>query len=170
METLEAIFTRRSIRKFQDKKFDEKMLLEILKAGMYAPSAYNQQPWQFIVIDDRKLLDEIPKFHPYSNMLKTAPLAILVCADLKLEVAKDMWIFDCAAATQNILLAAHALGLGSVWLGCYLRDERVKGFKKLLNLPDHIIPISLIPIGYPSEEEKKVDRFKKDRIHKNKFK
>ena len=169
METLDAIFTRRSIRKFKDKKISKDVLDDILKAGMYAPSAYNEQPWQFIVIDDRKLLDEIPNVHPYASMCKTATLAILVCADLTKEKTKDLWILDCAAATQNIMLAAHDKNIGSVWVGVYFRKEHIEAFTKLLNLPKHIVPISLIPMGYSDEEIKKVDRFKKDRIHYNSF-
>ncbi len=169
MNTLEAILTRRSIRKFKDKKIPKKILNDILKAAMHAPSAYNQQPWQFIVIDDRKLLDEIPNIHPHSDMCKTAALAILVCADLTKEQTKDMWAFDCAAATQNIMLAAHDNNIGSVWVGIYFRKNYMDAFKKLFNLPQHIIPISLVPLGYPDEEIEKVDRFKKDRIHYNSF-
>lgn len=169
METLDVIYTRRSIRKFQNKKIEKDVLEVILKAGMYAPSAYNEQPWQFIVIDDRKLLNEIPNFHPHSNMCKTAPLAILVCADLTKEKTEDMWAFDCAAATQNIMLAARDKNIGSVWVGVYFRKDYIKAFTKFLNLPKHIVPISLVPMGYPDEEVSTVDRFKKDRIHYNSF-
>ena len=169
MNTIEAIETRRSIRKYNDKKIDKEILEEILKAGMYAPSAYNEQPWQFIVIDNKDLLDEIPTFHDHANMCKTAALAILVCVDLKKEKTEDMWLLDCAAATQNIMLAAFEKTIGSVWVGVYFRQNYIEGFKKLLNLPDHIIPISLIPMGYHDEEIKRVDRFKKDRIHYNSF-
>ena len=167
MDVTDAIFQRRSIRNFEDKKIPEDIVNEILKAAMYAPSAMNQQPWQFIVMDDRKLLDEIPKFHPYSAMCKTAPMAILVCADLSLEKSKDNWTLDCAAATQNLMLAAFAKNIGSVWVGVYFDDNLIKGFQKLLNLSKNIIPISLIPIGYHKNETKEIDRFKKDRIHKN---
>lgn len=169
MNTIDAIMTRRSCRKFKDKKIPKDILEEILKAAMYAPSAYNQQPWQFIVIDDRKLLDEIPNIHPHAAMCSSASVSILVCADLSKEKAKDMWVFDCAAATQNIMLAAQDKNIGSVWVGVYFRKDHIDAFTKFLNLPKHIIPISLIPLGYPDEEIKKVDRFKKDRIHYNSF-
>ncbi|NGX41269.1 MAG: FMN reductase [NAD(P)H] [Candidatus Anoxychlamydiales bacterium] len=169
METLDAIFTRRSIRKFKDKKISKEILDDILKAGMFAPSAYNEQPWQFIVIDDRKLLDEIPNIHAHASMCQTATLAILVCADLTKEKTKDLWAFDCAAATQNIMLAAHDKNIGSVWVGIYFRKDYIKAFTKFLSLPKHIVPISLIPLGYPDEEISTADRFKKDRIHYNSF-
>jgi nitroreductase len=169
MDTLNAIFSRRSIRKFKSDKIPKDILENILKAAMYAPSAYNQQPWQFIVIDDRKLLDTISKEHPHASMCQTAPLAILVCADLDFEQVEDMWIFDCGAATQNILLSSCNYGIGSVWVGVYFRKEYTSLFTKLFKLPKNIIPISLIPMGYPAEEKQKVDRFKKERIHYNGF-
>lgn len=169
METMQAITTRRSIRKFKKEKISTNIINDILKAAMFAPSARNQQPWQFIVIDERSLLDEIPLIHPHANMCKTAPLAILVCADLSFEISKDMWAFDCAAATQNILLAAHDKGLGSVWVGVYFRKELVDNLKKFFKLPNNIIPISLIPMGHPDEKAPKAERFKKERIHYNSF-
>ncbi|NGX33980.1 MAG: Oxygen-insensitive NADPH nitroreductase [Candidatus Anoxychlamydiales bacterium] len=169
METFDAIITRRSCRKFKDKKISKELIEEILKAAMYAPSAYNEQPWQFIVIDDRKLLDEIPNIHPHANMCKTAPLAILVCADLTKELSENMYVLDCAAATQNIMLSAHDQNIGSVWVGIYFRKDHIEAFTKFLNLPKHIVPISLVPLGYPDEEIKKATRFKKDRIHYNSF-
>jgi len=169
MQTMQAILTRRSIRKFKSDIVPRKVIDEILHAAMQAPSAYNQQPWQFIVIEERKILDAITKIHPYASMCKTATAAILVCADLNLEKSKDMWVFDCAAATQNILLAAHDKGLGSVWVGIYFRKDHMDNFKKFFKLPDNIIPISLIPLGYPDETKKQEDRFLKERIHYNSF-
>ncbi len=169
MDTMQALLTRRSIRKFEEKKVSKDLIEKVLKAGMYAPSAYNQQPWQFIVIDDKNLLLEITKFHPYAQMCRHAPHAILICADLSLEQSKDMWILDCSACTQNILLALHELNLGGVWVSIYFREDRVKGFQKMLNLPENIIPISLVPFGYPAEQKPEIDRFKKDRIHYNSF-
>lgn len=166
---MDAIFHRRSIRKFKDKKISKDIIEEILKAAMYAPSAMNQQAWQFIIIDDTKLLLEIPNIHPYADMCKTAAAAILVCADTSKEKAKDMWVMDCSAAIQNLMLAAFDKGIGSVWVGVYFRKDHVDAFTKFLKLPKHIIPISLIPIGYPDEDVKKVERFKNDRIHYNSF-
>jgi nitroreductase len=167
METFDAIITRRSIRKFKPTQISRDSINTILKAGMYAPTAYNQQPWQFIVIDERKLLETISEKHPHASMCKTAPVAILVCADLSFEQSKDLWVFDCAAATQNILLASHDLGIGSVWVGVYFRKEYEEIFTKLFKLPKNIIPISLIPLGYPAEEKPKIERFKKERVHFN---
>ncbi len=136
-------------------------------AGMYAPSARNQQPWHFLVIDERSLLDRIREVHPYASMLSGAALAILVCGDESLELSKGYWSVDCAAATQNILLAAHALGLGAVWLGVYPREERQAGIREIFGFPPEIHPFALISVGYPAEERPHPDRFREDRIRWN---
>ncbi len=167
MEVIEAILTRRSIRKYSREKITDKQIEIILKAAMYAPSAMNQQPWHFIVIDDREKLNRIMEVHPYSKMLKEAGLAILVCGDERLQLSKGYWVVDCGAATQNLLLAAHGIGLGAVWLGVHPREERKLGIRKIFNLPDHVQPFSLISIGYPAEEKLFPQRFKPERIHKN---
>jgi len=170
MNTFEAILTRRSIRKYQKgKPVCENDIQDLLKAAMAAPSAGNQQPWHFVVIDDRKILDEIPKLHPHSMMLKEAPVAILVCGDENLELYKGYFPLDCSAATQNILLAAHERGIGTVWLGIYPREDRVEGIKKLIGTPKGVIPFSLIAVGYPAEKLPSVDRFDEKRIHRNKW-
>ncbi len=162
---MKDILTRRSIRKYTDRQVTDDTVNSLLKAAMSAPSAGNQQPWQFVVIRDRKVLDEITGVHPYASMLKTAPCAILVCGDEKLETHKGFWVQDCSAATQNILVAANSMGLGTVWLGVYPREKRTDGLKKLLNIPDHVIPMSLIAVGFPAEKKDPADRFKKERIH-----
>ena len=169
METIDAIMTRRSIRKYTDRAVPDELVSQLLKAAMAAPSAGNEQAWQFIVIRDRALLDAIPKFHPYSAMLKYASVAVLVCGDLTLEKYKGFWVQDCSAATQNLLLAATAKGLGAVWTGVYPLEDRVAGMRKLLNLPEHVIPLSLVPIGYPAEQPAKADRFNTGRVHKDRW-
>lgn len=167
MQTLEAINTRRSIRRYQDKKISEDIINELLSYAMSAPSAHNNQPWHFVVIDDKDKLIKIPTFSEYAQMCKEAPLAILVCADKKIENIEEYCIADCAAATQNLLLAIHEKGLGAVWTGIYPREEKVRGFQDLINLPSHIMPVALIVIGYPAEKPKQKDNFKKARIHHN---
>ena len=169
METLEAIFTRRSVRDFKSDPIPEEDVQDLLKAGMQAPSAKNEQPWHFIVIDDRQLLDAVPEFHPYSEMLKDAPLAILVCSDRKLESKRASWLQDCSAATQNMLLAAHAKGLGAVWLGIFPDSERVFGMQSLLTMPKDIRPVALVAVGYPASTPEPVDRFKPERVHRNQW-
>jgi len=168
MDAMEAILTRRSIRKYTKQPVSDEVLKELLEAAMYAPSAGNRQPWCFVVINDRKILNEIPEYHPYAQMLKGAPVAILVCCDINLE-NKGFGVEDCSAATQNILLAAHAKGLGAVWLGVYPAEPTVTATKKLLNLPEHITPISLISIGYPAEQKPQPNRYRADRVHYNQW-
>ena len=127
MDVLEAIHTRRSIRKYVDQPVPEELIQKLLAAAMQAPSARNQQPWEFVVIDDRAMLSKIPEFMPNAAMAAGAPLAILVCADLDLETSPGYWMVDCAAAVEKMLLAAHGLGLGAVWCGVYPRDKRMDG-------------------------------------------
>lgn len=169
MDTLEAIYTRRSVREFVDEPISEADLGDLLKAGMQAPSARNEQPWHFVVIDKSELLHAIPDFHPAAKMLLEAPLAILVCSDRKLEVKRASWLADCSAATQNILLAAHAKGLGAVWLGIFPDAERVKGMQDILSMPKDIRPVALVAVGHPATVPEPVDRFKPERVHRNRW-
>lgn len=162
---MEAILSRRSIRKYTKKPVSDEIVKELLKAAMSAPSALNEQPWHFIVIKDSQILDEIPKIQPYSKMIRDAPVAVVVCGDLNLEKAKGFWVLDCSAVTQNILIAAQAKGLGAVWLGFYPREDRIKSLQKLLGIPEHVIPFSVIPIGYPAEQKPPANRYNESRIH-----
>jgi nitroreductase len=169
MDAMDAILTRRSVRTYKDKKISDEVIDSLIEAGISAPSAGNQQPWHFIILDDRNLIDKIPDFHPYSNMLPNAQIAIIVCGDLDIETNKGFWIQDCSAATENILIAARAKGLGSCWLGLYPREDRVKGIRNLLKIPEKIIPLSLISLGYSAIQQDKVNRYNSARIHKNKW-
>ena len=167
MEILDGIITRRSIRKYTSQKINSDQVQMLIKAGMYAPSARNQQPWHFIVIDNRDIMNKITEVHPYAKMLTEAQLAILVCGDKTLELSSGYWVVDCSAATQNILLAAHGMGLGAVWLGLHPREERKQAIRELFELPKHIQPLSLISVGYPDEVKELPERFKPERIHYN---
>ena len=169
MDALQTIFTRRSIRYFRGDPVPERMVQTLLEAAMQAPSAGNQQPWHFIVIAERGLLDSIPRFHPYAQMCLSAPLAILVCGDVTNLRHEGLWPQDCAAATQNMLLAAHALGLGAVWVGVFPREDRMQALTSLLNLPPHIVPFSLVPFGFPGEEKPPAPRFDAARVHHNRW-
>ncbi|MDS1029244.1 nitroreductase family protein [Bacillota bacterium LX-D] len=166
---MQAIFDRRSIRKYTERVVSEELIEKILRAGMAAPSAGNEQPWHFVIIDDKAVLNEIPKFHPYSQMLKEVSQAIVVCGDLSLEKFPGFWVQDCSAAMENMLLMAQELGLGSVWLGVYPMEDRVKALQKLLGLPESIIPLSIMPIGYPAETKEPTERFYPARIHRNRW-
>ncbi len=167
MDALEAILSRRSIRRYTQDPVSDETLKALLEAAMSAPSAGNEQPWHFIVITDRRLLDAIPRFHPYADMLREAQVAILVCGDTERERYKGHWVQDCSAATQNLLLAAHASGLGAVWVGVYPAGERVQRMQKLFGLPAHVIPLALVPLGHPGERIPRVQRFDPARIHLN---
>ena len=169
METMEAILTRRSIRRYTEEGVPDTVIEEILRAAMQAPSAGNGQPWQFVVITDRATLREVPRFHPYAKMVPDAPVAILVCGDLRREIYEGFWVQDCSAATQNILLAAHAKGLGAVWVGIYPLEDRIAGFRRLLGLPEHVIPLSLVPIGFPAVRKPGEERFDRSRIHRDRW-
>jgi len=165
MDAMEAILSRRSVRKYTKEPVSDESVKEILEAAMNAPSAGNEQPWHFVIVRDRKILDEIPKVHPYAQSVKTASVAVVVCGDLKAEVYGGFWVQDCSAAAENILIAVQAKGLGSVWLGIHPITERVNGMRKLLKLPDHVIPLAVIPIGYPEEHKPPANRFNASRIH-----
>lgn len=169
MDAMEAILSRRSIRRYTKDPVPDEIIRELLEAAMSAPSAGNEQPWHFVVIKDRKILDEIPKFHPYSAMLREAPLAILICGDESLQKYKGYWVQDCSAATENLLIAVHAKGLGGVWLGVYPVEERIIGLRKLLGIPDNVIPFSLVSIGYPAEQKPRANRYDQSRVHYDKW-
>jgi nitroreductase len=161
----DAYLNRRSIRKYKPDPVPEEMLEAIIKAGMYAPSAVNCRPWHFIVCTERRILNDIMKRHPYSAMLGQAPVCIAVCADLTLRAAPN-YLEDCAAATQNILLCAHEMGLGTCWMGVTPRRERMEPLKKFFKLPEQAEVFSLITVGYPDEvKPRPSDRYQPERVH-----
>lgn len=169
MDLFDAIHTRRSIRKFKPIPIPEQDVLEILAAAMMAPSAGNEQPWHFVIMTERAKLDAVVSFHAYAAMASHAPLGIVVCGDLHLEKYSGFWLQDCSAAMQNLLLAAHAKGLGAVWVGVYPVEERIQGFRDLLALPEHVIPLGLAVIGYPDQNIAKKERYRADRVHHNRW-
>ena len=169
MDAIDTILTRRSVRTYTKDDVPDDVTNKILESAVSAPSAGNQQPWHFIIICDREILDKIPDFHPNAKLLKGVQKAILICADLNLEKYKGYWMLDCSAAAQNMLLAARALGLGSCWLGVYPREDRIKNLRKMLNIPDNVIPHSIIAIGYTDVKQEKVSRDFSSRTHKNKW-
>jgi len=169
MDALEALKTRRSIRAFTSRPVSMDVVRELIQAAMHAPSAGNEQPWHFLIITDREILDHVPDYHPYAGMLSEAPVAVLVCGDPRQEKHPGMWVQDCAAATQNLLLAAHAKGLGAVWVGIHPREDRIEPLRQLITLPDVIIPFAIIPIGHPAEAPESEDRYRPELIHLNKW-
>jgi len=166
---MDIILKRRSIRRYTGDPVSEQTIREVLEAAMCAPSAGNEQPWHFIVIRDRKILGQIPAIHPHAYMVPEAPIAVLVCGDLRLDLHDGFWIQDCSAATENILIAVQAKGLGAVWLGVYPREDRVAGLRKLLEIPNHVIPFALVPIGHPAECRPSENRYNPSRVHFDKW-
>ncbi len=162
---LDLLMTRRSVRAYTAEPVDDRDVEKLLRAAMAAPSAGNQQPWHFVVVRDRDTMQRIMEVHPYSAMLAQAPVCIAVLGELSLERHKGYWVQDTAAATQNILLAAHALGLGAVWLGVHPVEERQVGLRQILELPDGVECLALVAVGRPAERPEPADRFRPDRVH-----
>lgn len=170
MPVLEAIYTRTSIRSYTDKAVEPEKIEQILRAGMSAPTARNQQPWAFVVVDDKAVMTQLADSLPYAKMLASAPVAIVVCGDLSKALEGEgatYWIQDASAATENILLAAHGLGLGAVWTGAYPVMDRVKAIRQVLGLPSQIIPLNVIPMGYPDNVPAPKDKWKPENVRKN---
>ena len=168
---LENIMTRTSIRQFTDQPVAKDTLDLIVKAGMAAPSAMNKQPWAFVVVTEREILDSLNAKHPYAN-LKTATAAIIVCGNMDKTIegeGKEYWVQDCSAATENILLAAHGLGLGAVWCGVYPVEERIKEVSEVIGLPENVIPLNIVTMGYPDEKPEPKDKFNSANIHYQKW-
>lgn len=159
---IENILTRRSIRSYTDQDVEPGKIEAILEAGMAAPSGKNGQPWDFIVLTRREILDEMAERLPYAKMLREARVAIAVCAD---RTKSPYWYVDCSAAAENILLAAHALGLGAVWTATYPYRDRMDVVKELCGLPGSYDSLCVIPVGYPAREARPKDNFDAGKIH-----
>lgn len=169
MDVMTALLTRRSVRNWNEEPVSRQDLEQIIKAAMFAPSAGNQQPWHFVAIDKRELLDKVPEAHPYASMATQAQAGVLVCGHEDVFKHPEFWMEDCAAATQNLLLAAHGLGLGAVWLGVAPKEERMGALRGLLSLPEKAMPFALVLMGHPVKEPKQPDRFRAERMHFNQW-
>lgn len=168
--TIEDIMTRTSIRSYSDKEVDKGQIDTLLRAAMAAPTAGNKQPWRFVVINDKKKLESISEKFQYMTMAKEASIAVIMCGDTTATFSgegHDFWIQDVSAASENLLLAAHAMGLGAVWCGIYPQKERATVFSEMLELPSNIIPMACICIGYPNGEGSPKDKWKPEYIHYN---
>ena len=169
---LDNIYTRVSVRHFTGEPVAEEQIDALLRAGMAAPTAVNKQPWSFLVIDRPDQLSAIGEAFPNSRVANGASLAIVACGDLDKALegeAQDYWIQDVSAATENILLAAHAMGLGAVWSGVYPISERVQQARTFFALPDHIVPLCIITVGHPAEQPAVKDKYKPENIHRNRW-
>ena len=167
---LDNIATRTSIRDYEARPVEKEKIEKMLRAAMAAPTAMNKQPWHFVVVDQRNVLDALAGANPYAKMLKKAPLAIVVCGNTDKMIeggGRDFWIQDASAATENLLLAAHAMGLGAVWTGAYPSEERCISISKVLSLSDNLIPLNMIVVGYPAEHPQPKQKFKEENISYN---
>lgn len=169
---IKTILNRKSVRQFSSKPVEKTKIEAILHAGMAAPSARNRQPWKFIVVDEKDLLKALGEELPYAKMLLDSPLGIVVCGDIRNkedETANTFWVQDCSAAVENILLAAESLGLGAVWTACYPRQDRIEIPARILNLPDGIVPLCVIPMGYPKTETSPIEKWNEENVIYNKW-
>ncbi len=169
MNVMEAILKRRSIRRFTQQPIAKEDIHSLLRATMMAPTARNCQEWEFVVVRNKDTFKKMMHVHPYAHMLEQADCALVVCGNTQREHAPGYWMADCGAATENILLAATALGIGSVWLGVYPNEERMNGLAQILGLPDYVKPLNIIALGYPDEKKEDVDRFDPAKIHVEKW-
>ena len=169
-QAITNIMTRVSVREFTGEKISEAQIDTLLRAAMAAPSAINKQPWAFIVVTDEAKIAELGEALPYSRCSNHPAVAIIPCGDLTKAIPGEMadfWINDVSAATENLLLAAHAMGLGAVWTGLHPDMNRAKMVQEMLGLPEHIIPLCVVPVGIPAEHPDVKDKYKPENIHYN---
>jgi len=169
LDALKAILGRRSIRKFTGETVPDGDVKKLLEAAMAAPSACNQQPWHFVVIRSRDTFNGIMRIQPYTKMLEKASLAVVVCADPELQTCPGFWVQDCSAATENLLLAVHAMGYGATWCGVYPSDDVVWKMRELLGLPKQVYPLCVVAIGVPDEKKQPANRYNEERVHPEKW-
>ncbi|OOM79276.1 FMN reductase [Clostridium puniceum] len=163
---MEAIFKRKSVRKYEDRAVEKEKIEKLLRAIMQAPSAVNQQPWEVIVIENKETLKKLSEMSPYSKMVADSPVTFILAANKNNLKVPSAWQQDMGAATQNLLLEAVELELGGVWLGTATSDDTMEFVRKLFDLPENILPFSVVPIGYPDQQNSDViDRFNKEKVH-----
>lgn len=168
MKTQEAIKTRRSIRRYTGEALTDQQLHMLLEAGFYAPTARNLQPTSFVVIQDKALLEQIAVEQPNAKYCVEAGCGILICGDRNVD--EDGYLAEnAAAAIQNMMLAAHAIGLGTVWCGVYPREPRVESFRKICKLPAHILPVGFMIVGHSAEEKEVPERFRTELVYTNQW-
>ncbi|MCD6291000.1 MAG: nitroreductase family protein [Anaerolineae bacterium] len=165
-ERLHFIFARRSIREYTPEPVSDEDVQALLEAAMAAPSARNTKPWHFIVVRDRETLDRLSRTHKFADPLARAPLGLVVCG---VPAASEYWAQDASAATENILLAATALGLGTVWMGVHPQKDREEYVRQVLGIPEDVTPLNLIAVGHPAEEKPARTQFDPTRVHYERF-
>ena len=162
---MNEIFTRRSIRKYQSKPVEQEKMERILRAGMQAPSAQNEQPWEFLVVQSEQGREALAASSPYAGSCRRAPVVIVALADLnRISPESPWWVQDMSACVENMLIEAVEQGLGGVWLGMYPRQDRVSAIREAFELPENLIPFAAVPVGHPAGEQKAKDRFDPKRI------
>ena len=169
---VENIMTRTSIRQYTDQDISADTIETLLRAGMAAPTAVNKQPWHFVAITSKDKMKELAATNPNARMLEQAPLTIVVCGDMKKALegeGRQLWIQDCSAATENLLLAATAMDLGAVWLSCYPNEKSVERVSKYLGLPANVVPLEIVPVGIPAENPEPKAKWNADNIHYEKW-
>lgn len=172
-KALDNILTRTSVRSFSSKEVSKEVIDKVLEAAMAAPSAVNKQPWDFVVVTQKEKLKELAEALPYAKMTAESNFAVIVCGNLKKALPgrhSQYWIQDCSAATMNILLASHALDLGAVWTAVYPDPFRMESVSKILELPEHIVPLNVIPVGYSDNiNSTNKSRYKEENVHMEKW-
>lgn len=170
---LQNILNRKSVRSFADRPVSREQIDTLLHAAMAAPTGRDMRPWKFVVVEGRAEMDSLAQRLPYAKMLTEAAAAIIVCGDMSVTDSHGKpstnWTFDCSAATENLLLMAEAMGLGAVWTGVHPYEERLGAVKSALGLPEHIVPLNVIPIGYPKGEPHPKDKYDASNIHYNRW-
>ncbi len=171
---IDCIMTRASVRSYTGEQVSDSLVSKILRAGMAAPTAANQQPWHFVVINDQNLKDSITDAFEYTKMVKDCSFAVVVCGDMDNLFQGDVpdggfWVEDCSAASENMLLAAHALGIGGVWCGIYPLKDREQRLRAILNLPSNLTPLNVMAFGYPAQPVAPKDKWAPSKIHYNAY-
>ncbi|WP_320046202.1 nitroreductase family protein [uncultured Ilyobacter sp.] len=167
---MEAIFNRRSVRKYSDEKVEESKIEKMLRAAMQAPSAGNQQAWEFVVVRDKEMLKKLSEVSPYSKMAANADVVIAVLANEEYMRYPSYWQQDLGAATENILLQAVTEGLGSVWMAVAPREDRIATMRGIFSLPETVIPFCMVAVGYPDQEVKVADKWDENKVHYEEYK
>ncbi|GIM27580.1 nitroreductase [Clostridium polyendosporum] len=166
---MEIINKRRSIRAYKDIQVEKEKIEKLLRAAMQAPSAFNQQAWEFIVVEDKETLKKISEMSPYSKPVENSPLTFIVLGNRDNMKVPECWQQDLGAATENLLLEAVELGLGGVWMAIAPIEERMNYIKDMFNLPENIVPYSVIPVGYPVDKPNFIDRYDSNKVHHEKW-
>lgn len=171
MNTMEAILTRRSVRRFLDRDVEPDRIELLLKAAMYAPSAHGSRDWQFIVVRDAAVRERIAALLPHYAPIQRAPVCVVVLGEplRQMSVYREYYVQDCSAAAQNLMLCAHELGLGTCWCGLYPRAEAMEAVRGMLGIPADVVPFALIALGYPARTYRFPERFEPEKIHMEKW-